>query len=244
MEAPFTVAFGDRPPALAMRVPEDAPLETVLDLLQIPHPRPVLVLVGGASQISESDQQLLLSLFVQVLAPLAQTLNAVVVDGGTDAGIMRMMGRARSHTHGTFPLIGVAPVGLAALPDHPLPDPDAAYLEPHHTHFIMIPGSYWGAESEWIAQIATAIAQDEPSVTLLINGGEVSWLDTRENVEEGRPVIAIAGSGRTADILATALEGKITDERAHRIINSGLLQAIHLHSPKHLTQVIEQILSR
>ncbi|MBD1910886.1 MULTISPECIES: hypothetical protein [unclassified Leptolyngbya] len=241
---PLTVAFGDRLKAVAMQVPEDAPLDTVLELMQIPHPRPVLVLIGGASQISASDQQLLRSLFVQVLAPLAQTLNAVVVDGGTDAGIMRMMGRARIRTRGTFPLLGVAPVGLVALPDQPLPNTDAAYLEPHHTHFLMIPGAQWGAESEWIARLATAIAQDEPSVTLLINGGEVSWLDTRENVEEGRPVIAIAGSGRTADVLATALEGKITDERAHRIVKSGLLQAIHLRSPKHLTQVIEQILSR
>jgi len=244
MEPPVTVSFGDRCMAQLMQVSEEMPLLDALQQLQVPYPRPVLVLIGGASNLTDSDQRLLRSLFIKVLAPLAQTLNAVVIDGGTDTGIMQMMGRARTRTRSTFPLIGIAPVGLVALPGQALPRPDAAYLEPHHTHFFLTPGQSWGDESEWIAQFATAIAADEPSVTLLINGGEVSWIDARENVEEGRPVIAIAGSGRTADALATALNGKITDERARRIVDSGLLQAIHLRSPQHLTQVIEKILSQ
>jgi len=243
MESPFPVTFGDRRTAQVIQVSEGIPLADVLPQLQVPHPRPVLVLIGGASYLSATDQKLLRSLFVKVLAPLAQTLNAVVIDGGTDTGIMRMMGLARTRTRSTFPLVGVAPLGLVALPDQPLPNDEAAYLEPHHTHFMLVPGCHWGDESEWIAQLATAIAGPEPSLTLLINGGEVSWVDAYENIEEGRPMIAIAGSGRTADALATALDGKVTDERARRIVDSGLLQAIHLRSPAHLTRVIEQILS-
>ena len=53
---------------------------------------PVLVLVGGASRISEVDFLRIQNLFVNILAPLVQELGAYVVDGGTDAGIMRLMG--------------------------------------------------------------------------------------------------------------------------------------------------------
>lgn len=163
-------------------------LHTILQQLGVSHPRPVLVVVGGASKISEEDQTRVRSLFVKVLAPLAQMLNAAVIDGGTDSGIMSMMGRARTKTRSTFPLIGVAPIGMAILPNQPSPHPDAAALEPNHTHFVLIPGDYWGAESAWIARLGSAIAQTCPSVTILINGGEVTWNDAKQNVEVGRQI--------------------------------------------------------
>jgi len=57
-------------------------------------------------------------------------------------------------------------------------------------------------------------------------------------------LVVIAGSGRTADALATALDGKVTDERARRIVGSGLLKAIDLRSSDDLARVIQETLSR
>ncbi|MEO1147856.1 MAG: hypothetical protein AAFY26_19930 [Cyanobacteria bacterium J06638_22] len=243
METGFTLDFGQSRTARIIRPQTEADLPSAFAFLELPRPSPVVVLIGGASRLSPSDQQLVRSLFSQVLSPLAQSLGAIVIDGGTDVGIMQMMGCARHAQQATFPLLGIAPVGCVALPNQPLLNDDMVYLEPHHTQFLLIPGDKWGAEAAWIARVASLLAQKQPSVTVLINGGEVSWLDAQENVDEGRPLITIAGSGRTADALAKALDGNVTDARAQRIIASGLVQAIELEQGDRLTQVIHQILA-
>lgn len=243
METGFIVDFGQKRTARVIQPETESDLPAAFAFLELPQPRPVLVVIGGASRLSRSDQQLVRSLFIKVLAPLARALDAIVIDGGTDAGIMQMMGRARRKSHAHFPLLGIAPIGCVALPNQSLLNDDMAHLEPHHTHFLLVPGYEWGDESPWIAHVASVLAHDKPSVTILINGGEISWVDAKENVDAGRPLIAIAGSGRTADALATALEGQVADERAQRIIDSGLLQAIGLESSDRLAEVIQQILS-
>ncbi len=56
--------------------------------------RPVLVVVGGASGMPDESPGLS-TLFDDVLAPLVEKAGATVVDGGTDEGVMRLMGAAR-----------------------------------------------------------------------------------------------------------------------------------------------------
>ncbi len=76
--------------------------------------------------------------------------------GGTDAGIMRFMGQARTEIGGTFPWIGVAAIDTVILPDlPPPPSSDAEPWESHHTHFVLVPGSNWGDESPWLARTAS-----------------------------------------------------------------------------------------
>lgn len=189
---------------------------------------PVLVIIGGASKLSDADFQRIRCLFLEVLAPIAQKFQACVVDGGTDAGVMRLMGEARIEIGGTFPLVGVTPIGLACLPGEPSPSPDSATLEPHHTHFLLVPGSNWGDESDDLAQVATQLSGRCPSVTILINGGEVSWRDATQSVLAGRSLITVDGSGRTADLLAAGLRGEPTDARAAALVASGRVQSMDL----------------
>jgi hypothetical protein len=205
--------------------------------------RRVLVVIGGASKLSEENYHRLQQFFLEVLAPIAQKWQAYVVDGGTDAGVMRLMGEARTAINGTFPLIGVSPVGLVTLPEQASISADAAALEPSHTHFLLVPGSKWGDESAWLARTANELAGDKPTVAILINGGEVTWKDALENIQAGRLVLAIAGSGRTADLLAAGLRGEETDTRIEPLIHSGLLQTIDLADGTDiLTSIIDTIL--
>ena len=194
--------------------------------------------------MSATDFHRLQQLFVKVLAPIAQKVGAYVVDGGTDAGVMQLMGQARSQVAATFPLIGVAPDGKVALPDcKDVPD-DSAPLEPHHTHFVLIPGKKWGEESPWIVRVATVLAAENPSVTVLLNGGEVTYLDAFYSVFVGRLVIVVAGSGRMADQLAAAVRGEAADERVQELAKSGLVQEVNLHEGfEDLATVIEKMLS-
>ncbi len=196
----------------------------------------------AASKLSEADYRQVEQLFHHALAPIAQKYQASVVDGGTDAGVMQLMGRARQAIAGTFPLVGVSPISLSILPNQLNSLSDAAPLEPNHSHFLLVPGSAWGDESAWIAETATQLASGAPSVTVLINGGEVTWENARQSIRAGRLVITIAGSGRTADLLAAGLRGAPTDDRAKELIASGLVQAADLSAGAiALAEIIETI---
>lgn len=241
MSKPSKISFSNGSVAEAIQLDTSTDLTSVLHQLGLEGRHPALVLIGGASKLSPTDFKRLQKLFVKVLAPLAQKWQAVVIDGGTDAGVMRLMGQARSAICADFPLVGITPMGLATLPTQIATAPEAAPLEPHHTHFILVPGSNWGDESFWIAKVASTIA-DAMSVTLLINGGEITWKDATQSVEADRSIIVVAGTGRTADILAAALYGHSGDERAETLIASGLVRAIDLDAGADiLTAMIEDI---
>jgi hypothetical protein len=242
MEKPFTITFSNQVAAV-VQVNFFNQLSTSLRALGFDRrSRPVLVVIGGASKLTEADYWQVQRLFLDVLAPIAEKWQACVVDGGTDAGVMRLMGEARTTIAGSFPLIGVTPEELAVLPKQTPTSEEATPLEPSHTHFLLVPGSEWGDESLWIAKVASELAGDAPSVTVLINGGEVTWKDALQNVEAGRVIVVVAGSGRTADQLAAGLRGEPTDDRAHALIESGLVQAVELNEEMDaLTSILDEI---
>lgn len=241
MSTPFEVKFPMQASATIAELESLEQVGTAIRSLQIDHDRPVLVLIGGASKLSPEEYELVKQVFEAVLAPLAEQWQAAVVDGGTDTGVMRLMGHARERIKGTFPLIGVTPIELAILPGAETASESAAPLEPHHSHFLLVPGSDWGDESYWMAATATEIAKTAPSVTVLVNGGEVTWKDARKNVEQLRPLLVIDGSGRTANLLAAGLRGEPTDDRAIPLIESGLVQSIELADLERLRMAIETI---
>ncbi|MER3477084.1 MAG: hypothetical protein C4287_11855 [Leptolyngbya sp. ERB_1_2] len=241
MSTPFHVKFSMHSIAAITKLESLEQVSAAIASLRIDHDRPVLVVIGGASKLSPDDYELVKQVFESVLAPIAQQWQAAVVDGGTDTGVMRLMGHARQRLEGTFPLIGVTPTSLAILPGESALSESAAPLEPHHSHFLLVPGSDWGAESEWLAGIATEIAKTAPSVTVLVNGGEVTWQDAMQNIMKLRPLIVIDGSGRTANLLAAGLRGEPTDDRALPLIESRLVKSIKLTDLDRLRTEIEAI---
>ncbi|UKO99266.1 hypothetical protein [Nostoc sp. UHCC 0870] len=247
MEKLLQLSFNNGKIASAVHVQQLTELPQAIKEMGLQIARPTLVIVGGASKMRESDFLQIQRLFIEVLAPVAENLGAYVVDGGTDAGVMRLMGEARTQIGAKFALIGVAPVSKVALPNSLEPPADSTPLEPNHSHFFLVPGSNWGDESPWLAQLATVLAHGRPSLTILINGGEITFQDALQNVNADRLVIVMAGSGRTADILAGALYGETTDERAIELAKSGIVHYIKLSSFQenfeNLAQIIKGVLS-
>ena len=200
--------------------------------------RPALVIIGGASLMSPESLERLQTVFDQVFAPLAQDLGLTVLDGGTDAGVIHMMGKAREHIGGSFPLIGVVPQGKTRLPsDHPPVSDDSRHeLEPNHTNFFFIPGDKWGSESPWLAEFASQISAKHPSLTILINGGKVALTDLKENLATGRPALALSGSGRLADTIAAAM----VDSQAE--VESQVLELVQHYQPSGKLDLIDMSL--
>lgn len=168
--------------------------------------RPVIVLIGG--HILPEHANITLQA-IEVIAKIAELLDAALICGGTDVGVMSAIGKSRGRNGYQFPLIGIAPEGSVTWPEGPrnsglfLPGNEREQLEPHHSHFILVPGNEFGDETKWIVRAATMIAAERnKSVTILANGGKVSQRDVEEGLSVNRPLIVLAGTGRLADEIA------------------------------------------
>ncbi|MGH3693633.1 MAG: hypothetical protein ACRDRX_06505 [Pseudonocardiaceae bacterium] len=169
---------------------------------------PVLVLVGGASGVSDQERARWQGLFRDGLVAGVAAGGGCVLDGGTDTGVMALVGAAREAFGAGFPLIGVVARGTIRWPGRAPRRPDAAALEPHHTHLVAVPGGEWGMESPWLARLATVLAAGAPTVTVVVNGGTITLEDVRHSLAAARRVLAIARTGRAADELVAASRGE------------------------------------
>jgi hypothetical protein len=226
------------PPVARVRQPADIP--AVLRTLGVDVRRPVLVSAGGAGGMTPDD----LEVMAEALQPVIPALDgwgAAIVDGGTDSGVMKVMGRIRAALGARFPLVGVAAEGTVLLPGTSA-RPDAAALEPHHSQVILVPGRTWGDESPWLSRVAAAIADGQPSLTLVVNGGQITYDDIGHSLQAGRPVIILAGTGRAADTIAAAARGDTDDPKAAHAAAAPGTQIVYLDDPQALYAAIESIL--
>lgn len=176
----------------AANISSDNEIQEALTELGLPQPGTVIVLVGGAGGIGFMEK-FPMRKAVGIVAQLAEETGAVVVDGGTQAGIMTEIGRQRKKNKFTFPLVGVVFDALL------MKEEPASILDPNHTHFFLIPGDDWGDESAWISKIASVIAGGKKSLTVLVNGGKISRSDVEYSLMENRPTAVLRGTGRLAD---------------------------------------------
>jgi hypothetical protein len=240
--APFPVRFDGAHSVECVEVGDVGDLAVALGTLGLSPPNPVVVVVGGAGGLQGSELDRLRPLFSSGLVPVLERLAAVGVDGGTYSGVMRLLGEARAQEAASFPLVGVAARGTIRLPGDPAAADGAADLDPHHTQLLLVPGEEWGDESPWIARIATELAGTAPSVTVLVNGGDIAYSDVRRSVEAGRAVVAVAGSGRTADELAAALRREPADQRAVELAATGLVRAVPAEDPSAVAALVTNLL--
>lgn len=195
---------------------------------------PVIVLIGG--KIAE-PQAALTRQAIETISRTAEDMNAVVICGGTDMGVMAEIGQIRSRKGYKFPLVGVTPEELITWPGGPRSTKflwwgkQRRQLESHYSHFILVPGSQFGDEATWISDTAILLSKDHQSVTILINGGEVSRKDIELSLEDGRPVIALGGTGRLANELS------MEPDRHH------LLTVIPANAEQRIVEAIQAALS-
>lgn len=224
--APYNIIFPGGKTAKALYVSKTVSPAEVIERLSLTIPTAAIFLTGGAGLMSDSDLRLT-EQFITVLAQFAQEQGATVVDGGTESGIMQMMGQARALHSLTFPLIGVAPLSKVEYPGY-LNSAKEADLNPDHTHFVFVDGDNWGDESELILGLTRTLAAhmqpgQKPALGILINGGSVSRKEVylAATKELHLPMIIIEGSGRAADEIATVMKTGRTSKRILQAILAG-----------------------
>lgn len=198
------IQFQDRQTPVVFPL-ELSDLAQAISALHLEDGHPVIVLIGGEIDEHQADAT---RRAIQTISKIAEEMNAVVICGGTDMGVMAEIGQIRSENQHKFPLVGIAPEDLVSWPDG-LRNTKFLFwgkkrwaLESHYSHFILVPGHDFGDESPWIGRAATLLSKGHRSVTILINGGEVSRKDIELSLEMGRPVVALSRTGRLADELS------------------------------------------
>jgi len=232
----FQITFPSGPSARTLRVPTFADATTVADKLGIKRPQSALFLSGGASAMDDESIFKTRSIIEGGIARFAAENNVVVIDGGTDAGIMQMMGVARAKWGNRFPLIGCAPEGKVIYPGLSVSPEDITTrtaLEPHHSHFVLVDEDYWGAESDMIVGLTRSISGGtRPNYGVLINGGSIAKYDIYIASARGSsaiPVLVVDGSGRTANEIARASRtGKFQSAMVQAIVQGGKIEEVSL----------------
>ncbi len=195
---------------------------------------PVIVLIGGDVDEKQVDNA---RRAMEMISRIAEDMHAAVIGGGTDRGGMAEIGRIRSRGNYKFPLIGVTPEELVTWPGGPLNTKFLWFgkqrwqLESHYSHFILVPGEQFGEESPWIVDTATLLSKDQQSVTILVNGGEVSRKDIQLSLENGRRVIVLSRTGGLAD------------ELAREPVRNNLMTVLPVNAEKSIAEVIHAALS-
>ena len=184
----------------------------ILKTLGIEQPEALIIVVGGAAgldEIMKSDEALkscLTQLFSRGIARAAANTGALIIDGGTQSGVMALMGQGVADRGRKSVLLGVAPAGKVTYPGGPAQGSieDSAPLDPNHSHFVLVESDEWGGETDTMFELAKALGKEIPVVTVLV-GGQLDGIAKDEvlrSVRQGWPIIVIENSGRLADEIA------------------------------------------
>jgi hypothetical protein len=140
--------------AQAIKVIRKTSPKSILKVLDLnPFPTAVIPISGGAKYLSPIGFTRIYS-FVEAVVDLAFEKNIMLVDGGTNTGVMEIIGKhygfvqAQNPKKIIPPLIGFIPLPLVKLPGQEFTNEDVL-LQPHHPYFIFVHDAYeWGEEVE------------------------------------------------------------------------------------------------
>ena len=241
------ISFPNGTLALAVIPSRSSPATDIVRALSIPKPGSLIIIAGGAARMDERDHTNLARLFSDGIAHVAATHHALVIDGGTQSGVMELMGQGVAQKSHRPPLLGISPIENIIYPGKTLPrsTTELTPLDPNHSHFVLVDSNEWGGETETMYALAEVYSQSCPSVAILVNGGAIAKNEVLYNVRQNRPIIVIEGSGRLADDIVEVLHNTSTldsDPDLTEIIKKGKLHVFPItSSPEELEQFIQRL---
>ena len=237
-----TIRFANEHEALLAHVRQDTPADAIIAALKLPRPRALICLNGGTAELSETLKMQLRRLLVDGLARVAAENAITLVTGGTDAGIFSLLGEGLAKWGRQAPCLGVTPSAPVTWPGR---SEGETSLEPHHSHFIVVDGKDWGDETRTMYSVVQALSQDCSSIAVFAGGGDVTLREMRANVEQGREMILIAGSGRSTDAVLDIRAGATSsDPVLQEIASKGRIVRFEIDgSPEQFARLLESRIS-
>jgi hypothetical protein len=202
-----SILFPNNKRAVAVFPAADAKGADIIAALDLQPHKTVILIMGGADNIDDKLKPRLIQLFGRGIARAAANANAVIIDGGTQSGVMAMMGQGVADRGCKCSLIGVTPKALVSYPGSMVTS-TTVNLDPNHSHFVLVEGSEWGSELATIFNLTSALTINAPGVAILASGGSNARDEAVQAVRQNLPLIVIEGSGGLADQIATAWKAR------------------------------------
>ena len=200
------IVFENNHEALAALPSANTPAEEIARALGIGQPQALLLIIGGADNLDQTVSSRLTQLFGRGVARAALEMKALIIDGGTESGVMKMMGQGVADRGFKSTLLGVAPLGLIKYPGSE--GGGETSLDPNHSHFVLVEGTNWGDETAMIFKLVGLFKSEAPVVVVLAGGGNITRHEALQAVRQNLPLIVVEGSGGVADEIATAWKAK------------------------------------
>ena len=168
----------------------------------------VIVISGGAAAMQEgSDLNSKIKTVLESLFP-----GKAVFHGGTDSGIMAIANGAITTLRESSAGITVGSFGVSPeihVEPHFGPTEDGKYhLGDQVDGELLVQSDVtgewgnWGNETGAMYQVIDGATKNLPSVAIVCNGGGITLNGVFANMDQGRPMIILEGSGRAADEIA------------------------------------------
>jgi hypothetical protein len=206
----------------------------------------LLISVTGSAAAPIEFRENVRTRFTNELMGVASSTDAWVFTGGTEAGVMQVMGNMqRDWGHPTPCCLAIAPWGCLAnrsvfekAGDGEIPDYDnrykiteqfgGVYLDPNHTHYVLFDNgktiekdkyAAFGGESLFSNALEAAVTKDGtqvPGIQLVYGGGAFTVDTMLGAVKKHIPILIVSNSGRIADIIHAKVQGK--QEKFERLL--------------------------
>lgn len=170
--------------------------------------RPVILIIGGADAFDREappgseTRDRLHKMFGRKFTRVVADAHALLIDGGTDAGVMALVGQAIGDQSIALDMVGVAPAGKVQIAGESGASDHGTPLEPSHSHVILIESDVWGGETPTLVAVAAELAGARPVTVILIHGGAIAKDEVLRCVRRGWTIVVVEGSGGLADELA------------------------------------------
>src|SRR5262249_19228513 len=129
---PQEVVFPNKTVAKLVSASRDTPKASLIEALGISAPKNLILVIGGADELDQKLISRLTQLFSRGIARAAADAEALIIDGGTQAGVMQIMGQSIADRGRKSALLGVAPAGTVTYPRGPPgPSHGSAPLDPN-----------------------------------------------------------------------------------------------------------------
>jgi hypothetical protein len=194
------IAFDNGNRAVVVTASRDTDAQSILKALDL-----LIMVFGGANGLNDSRKARLAELFSDAIAPAAAELGALIIDRGTQSGVVTIMGEAVAQDGRRCQLLGIALAGKVTYPGSlgAAGIAGGTPLEPNHSHFVLVEGNVWGGETGTMLELARAF--EVPIVAILVNGGTIAAHEALQSVRNRWQLIVLEGSGRFADELSAAV---------------------------------------
>lgn len=253
------IEFGEGHHGYAVFIRKDTNPQRVMSLLKLdPTPKGVICISGGATAFPPEIRDRTVRLIENVIAPVSYKHALLVVDGGTETGVMQIIGEAfdkervrmtriiggenggaRRKTgdlHDPL-LMGFVPASKVTFPgDGRSPKPNIQ-LDRNHVYFVMVTDADdWGEEVEYMFGFIDHLVTRKklPFINIIANGGRITIKEAHHAVQKGYHIVVLEGSKRATEVIVAALNGASQHDLAIALKQFGIVGT----SPEQLQETL------